>query len=419
MKILWFTNTPSLYDQGKHHYHGGGWIESLEELLGAREGIELGISFFHATDCKKVFRNKTTYYPIKRKNKNVHPLRKLKRNWSGEVDFPDLKLNVEEIISDFKPDVTHVFGTEGEFSQINSYVKSPVVYHIQGLINPVLNTYLPVNQSNFNFHLNRNYIANTIKGNNPAFDFKRFKNQAKREKKVLELTNFVMGRTHWDKMITKLYNPKVQYFHLDEVLRPNFYGVNQKSELKSNRTFQIISTLSPTVYKGIDVVLKTAQKLKELTNIDFQWEIIGLDKNAPLLKHFEKTEKINHQEVNIICRGRKHPKELVELLQKANVYVHPSYIDNSPNSVCEAQILGLPVIACDVGGVSSLIKHEVTGFLVPSNGVFEFVHYLKILNENKHLGNTIGKHAKEIAEIRHNREKIVRNLLNIYSHLNN
>ena len=50
MKVLWFTNTPSLYDQGKHHYYGCGWIESLEKLLENENNIDLGICFFHKTD---------------------------------------------------------------------------------------------------------------------------------------------------------------------------------------------------------------------------------------------------------------------------------------------------------------------------------------------------------------------------------
>ena len=48
-------------------------------------------------------------------------------------------------------------------------------------------------------------------------------------------------------------------------------------------------------------------------------------------------------------------------------YVHPSYIDNSPNSVCEAQVLGVPVVATDVGGVPSIVENGKTGWLVPAN----------------------------------------------------
>jgi hypothetical protein len=77
MKILWFTSTPSLYDQGKHDYHGGGWIESLEQLIKEREGIELAVSFFYKTDNEKVLENRTTYYPIFLKADTKNPFKKL------------------------------------------------------------------------------------------------------------------------------------------------------------------------------------------------------------------------------------------------------------------------------------------------------------------------------------------------------
>ncbi len=41
LKILWFTNTPLLYDSGKHVYYGGGWIESFEEIMQQQKDIEL------------------------------------------------------------------------------------------------------------------------------------------------------------------------------------------------------------------------------------------------------------------------------------------------------------------------------------------------------------------------------------------
>lgn len=414
MKILWFTNTPSLYDKSKHFYNGCGWVESLELLIKEKEEIELAVSFFHKSDNEKMIKNGTTYYPIFRPSKKTNTFKKLINNWKGEIEIRDLQKKIEKVISDFQPGLIQIFGTEGDFSQVQNYTQIPVIYHIQGLINPCLNTYLPINQSKFSFHLNFDYLANTIKGNNPAFDYKRFNNQALREKAVLIKAKYVMGRTHWDKMLVELYNPSVQYFHIDEVLRPLFYQIDTISK-QLNKEFKIISTLSPTVYKGIDVVLKTAKKLKELANFEFQWEIIGLEEDAVLLKHFEKTENIKHQEVNICCKGRKEPIEMIQLLQAADVFVHPSYIDNSPNSVYEAQILGLPVIACNVGGVSTLIKHEETGFLVPSNGVFEIFHFLHKLYSDENLKHNIGNNAKLSAKKRHNRENIVRDLLEVYS----
>ena len=419
MKVLWFTNTPSLYDQGKHHYHGGGWIESLEELIKEQKEIELAVGFFHKTDYAKVYKNGATYYPILRKAAKLNPFKSVLNNWTGRFEDRDLDNKFLNIINDFQPDIIQVFGTEGPFSRIQELTKIPVVIHIQGIINPCLNACYPINQSVWSFLLDKNYFFNNLIGSSPAFGKKRFAALAKREQNFLTKAKYVMGRTQWDEMLAKLYNPKVRYFHIDEVLRPVFYQVENAPRQRRKQQFKIIYTLSPTVYKGIDVVLKTAKQLKELTNFDFEWEIIGLEDNATLLKHFEKCEKINHHEVNIICKGRKSPIEMIEMMLQADVFVHPSYIDNSPNSVCEAQILGLPVIACNVGGVATLVEHEKTGFLVPSNGVFEFVHYLRQLKDDNNLRNKIGQQASYNALKRHNRDKIVTDLLKVYSKISN
>ncbi|MFN3998116.1 glycosyltransferase family 4 protein [Algoriphagus sp.] len=417
MKILWFTNTPSLYDQGHHHYHGGGWIESLEELVRDQKGIDLAVSFFHKFDKEKIVKNRTTYFPILRNPKIINPFKVIINNWRGRFEDHVFDNKFLKIINDFKPDVIHVFGTEGPFSKIQMLTKVPVVIHVQGVLNPCLNSYYPVNQSDWSFVFNTSYLFNNLIGNSPNFEKKRFSTKAKREQDFLSNAKFIMGRTNWDKMLAKLYNPNVQYFHIDEVLRPVFYQIEFISKQHPDKRFKIISTLSPTIYKGIDVILKTARQLKKLTNIDFQWEIIGLEKSSKLLKHFESTEKIMHQDVNIICRGRKKPEEMIELMQSTDVFVHPSYIDNSPNSVCEAQMLGLSVIACDVGGISTLVQDGETGFLIPSNGVFELTHYLIMLEGDKNLRKKIGQKAKHIALQRHNRDKIVADLLKVYSNL--
>jgi glycosyltransferase involved in cell wall biosynthesis len=417
VKVLWFSNNSTLYDQSENFYHGCGWIDSLQILLQKETGIELAIAFFHSEDKVKSVRDGVTYYPISKAGSRVNLLRKLINNWKGSIEVVNLKNDVKRILSDFDPDLVHVFGTEGAFSQIKTLTHIPVVYHFQGLINPILNTYLPINQSKYSFYLNFNYLLNNIKGNSPAFELKRFKNQAKRELSVLNSLNYVMGRTDWDKNILNIFNPDAVYFHINEVLRPVFYDDFSVKSNKMSATLRIVSTLSPTVYKGIDVVLKTAKVLMDLVDIDFQWEVIGLDANCQLVQHFEKIENIKHSDVNVVFCGKKPPAELVACLQSADIFIHPSYIDNSPNSVCEAQMIGLPVIACNVGGVSSIVEHGYSGILVPSNGVYEIIHYIKVLYSDLDLRDKIVKQAMFIAKKRHNRVDVVQNLLSAYEHI--
>ena len=413
MKVLWFTNTPSLYDQGNHIYHGCGWIESLEHILEQQQDIELAIAFFHSEDDQKQIRDRTTYYPIRRPAGRKHPFKLLKNNWFGNLTDEGDSSTIRNIVDDFKPDIIHVFGTEGPFTRIQENTDVPVVIHLQGLVNPSLNTYFPVGSSEVDFLTSREFLAKNILCSGPAFDAKRFAKQAERERITLERSRYVMGRTQWDSQIAKLYNPNVNYFHVNEMLRPAFYGTGRPKKRRT-KPLSIISTLSPTVYKGVDIVLRTAKQLKTFNQVNFRWQIAGLADDDRLLRHYERKEGICHREVGINCLGRKGPEDLVKLLQQCDVFVHSSYIDNSPNSVCEAQMLGLPVIASNVGGISSLIEHNKTGLLVPANGVFETVHYLHALADDRSFSERIGINAAELSEDRHNRDKIIHELKAAY-----
>ncbi len=414
MKVLWFTNTPSLYNQGQHFYHGGGWIESLEELIRHVDRVELGISFFHQTGSAKEVRGKVTYYPLHRRTGKKFPFITWVNNWKGKTDDKGVKEQLLKVISDFKPDIIHVFGTEDVFASIQTETKVPVVIHLQGLLNPYYNTYFGINQSSLNYVLDPRYLVRNILGNSPAFHAKRMKNQAMLEKNILKKARFIMGRTRWDEAVAKIYNPRTTYFHVEEVLRPAFYGQPyvQPSDVKGG--MQILSTLSSTVYKGVDVVLKAAQMLKEHVNEPFVWTVVGLPGDALLVKHFERTLGLYHKKVNVSFVGRKDPEELMTLLGKSHIFVHPSYIDNSPNSLCEAQMLGLPVIACAVGGVTSLIQHEQTGILVPSNGIYEIVYSIQSYIQDPEPFVQMGRRAREMAHARHDRNRIQKELLSVY-----
>jgi glycosyltransferase involved in cell wall biosynthesis len=52
------------------------------------------------------------------------------------------------------------------------------------------------------------------------------------------------------------------------------------------------------------------------------------------------------------------------VLGAADVFVSTSTLTNMSIPTCEAMVVGVPVVALDVGGTSEVVRHEETGLLV-------------------------------------------------------
>jgi len=108
---------------------------------------------------------------------------------------------------------------------------------------------------------------------------------------------------------------------------------------------------------------------------------------------------------------------LVNQLLCTDIYVHTAYIDNSPNSICEAQYLGLPIIATYVGGIPSLIENGLEGVLVPANDPYILTNEIMSLAIDRERQIKYSKNSRKRAIMRHNPKIILKDLLNIYNNL--
>ncbi|WP_431293729.1 glycosyltransferase family 4 protein [Pedobacter sp. P26] len=402
MKILWFTNTPSRYKVIKAGYNGGGWISSLEQEMSNNKEIELAVSFMHPDKIFKAKEGSVTYYPISISHSFFKKIK-------GEIfqDSQDKKevASFLEIINDFKPDIIHVFGSERSFGLISKYTDIPVVIHIQGILNPYLNAWFPPG-TNVLDYFRYNNLVQMLK----ILKFYRvFKHNSKREVEILSNCNYFLGRTDWDKAIVNIYSPLSKYFYCSEILRSVFYA-SEQWKVQKRKTIKLISTISKSDYKGYDVVLKTARLLKEIMGVEFEWNVYGIKE----YRFWERKLGFKSVEVNVNLLGVVSADQLVENILQSSIYVHPSYIDNSPNSVCEAQIIGIPVIAGNVGGMSSIIKDGISGILVPSNDPFTLAAKIIELNNDNNLCSEIGINARTIAMKRHNITDIVQQNMSVY-----
>jgi len=412
MRVLWLTQTPAgASELLKYKFPGTGWISSLQEHIKRTPNLTLGISFFHNSDEFKFENDDVMYYPIKLQDSSL----------TGKIyhrvtaNLYDSNINaLLKVVEDFRPDIIHLFGTETGMGEIISHTKIPVVTHLQGLINPYTYAWFPKGVSRWQVLLHSS-LKSMIVRTGYFFEHRFFRKRAVREEKIVASGKFFFGRTHWDRNFVRIYNKDFEYIHCEEMLRSGFYDAVWSDP--GNKELKIVTTVNPYLYKGVEIILDTARILKVKSKLKFTWHVIGIPSDHTLVKLIQKLRKGNFKDYNVSFLGSLNATEVLNELLGSDVYVHPSHIDNSPNSVCESMLLGMPVIAGNVGGVSSLIQHEKTGILYNSHDPFELAGRILEYTDDKETYIGYGGAARLVACERHNPGEIVNTVLSTYKRM--
>ena len=410
MKVLIISPSKGLYDSQSDGYNGVGWVASLQQYLEKEQDIELAMAFVTPAPLQKEKRGNTMYYPIHIPDRSG--LKKLYYYWQGykkDVFDKSIVILLKEVIEDFSPDIIHIFGTESNLGYIIGETDVPCVVHIQGILSTVLNVYFPLGLNVKSFVTPTNIREYWFR-NGIVFNYNRMVLAAEREKAFIRKSKYIIGRTEFDKQFSRLYNSDIKYFHVDEILRDEFYKC-AKWNFREGK-LKIVSTLSPTIYKGIDIVLKTASILKEC-DVDFEWTIIGINKINSIVSKIERYNNLLAEDLSVSFAGIRTAQEIVAILQESTIYVHPSYIDNSPNSLCEAQYIGMPTIATNVGGIPTIMNYQeefMESPIVPHSLASKIIslHQKIIRGEYESTLN-------HLAIQRHNPFVIIKKLKDVYS----
>ena len=102
---------------------------------------------------------------------------------------------------------------------------------------------------------------------------------------------------------------------------------------------------------------------------------------------------------------------------QSTMYVHTAYIENSPNSICEAQMIGIPIISTMVGGIATLVRNGVEGDLLPANDPWQLANAIVELAKDQSRMKSYSEHSRQHALERHNPDHILEQLLECYEDL--
>ncbi len=408
MKVLWFTNSPvSAAKKLNYEFVGEGWVSALENILSSEKEIKLGICCKGKVNNLNMFAiDKTNYFVVPFDTDNTKrflPTIKLKVNSKKNIDY------YIKVIKEFNPDIINIFGSENDYGLIIPLIKIPVVIHIQGNLT-VYNLKYFNNISKWDL-LRYAGIKELLRGNSLLHRFYFLERSAARERQIFSWCNYFMGRTSWDKKIVSVLSPYSKYYHCEEVIRNEFF--NYKWERNTNKEAKLVSIIRGNIYKGIDTVIETSRLLKDL-KFSFEWQIIGSDIVDKSPQVYEKKYRIRYSDINIKFLGKKNTQEVINILLDSDLFIHPSHIENSPNSICEAMVLGMPVIATGTGGTQNILCNELEGIIVQDGDPYAMAGAILELYHNKNMQDTYSQNAIKRARERHNGNRIVKELLSIY-----
>lgn len=407
IKTLWLCNLvlPDFCQEfAIKKQNTGGWMTGMLHALESESDIEVSLCFpiydwnrLKSGECRG-----HKYYTFLRS--------------SVDVCDENMILSFEQILEESCPDIIHIWGSEFAHATAmlqaceNKGIIDRAVIHIQGLISVYTKHYfadIPLKYLKLKDETGLNLEDKKAERD------KRGKCEIESIKKVKN----VIGRTDWDEACVKAINPSVQYYCCDEILRNIFYENVGVWNYDNCQRYSIFISQAYHPIKGFHYLLQ-ALPLIIREYPDAHVYVAGVDflntekKDSYALYIKEIIDKYCLNDT-ITFLGSLDERQMVEQYINANVFVLASTVENSPNSLNEAMMIGVPCVASYVGGIGSRMRMGEDGFLYPHDEPDLLAYYICKMFENedelcnRFSGNSSRRMAKLI-DPKENAEKNIR-----------
>ncbi len=370
MRVLWICNImlPRIAVQlGQEVNNKEGWITGMMEAVLAHnvsdseEAVQLGIAFPIAKGQEflqdALVINQDYDVPFYGFRENVLA--------ADQYDMA-MEEDMTKILEQFKPDIVHCFGTEypHTLAAIKCFGKPErTLVGIQGLCRVCAKGYL----ANLPRKVTKSVtFRDVVRRDTLPMQQQKFEDRGQWELASIQGTGHVTGRTHFDKYWVAKWNPKAEYHLMNETLRKEFYtGAWSLDTCNPHRLF---FSQGDYPLKGFHYMLLALPKILE-TYPDTEVYVAGnsllrgrgLKAKLKISAYGAYLEQLIAEyglEGKVHFLGRLTAAEMKEQYLKSHVFVCASSIENSPNSLGEAMILGVPVVTADVGGITTMITPE-------------------------------------------------------------
>ena len=343
---------------------------------------------------------------------------------SFHKDLPHIYLAQQENVfarelEDYQPDVIHIWGTEygHTLAMMRAAEKAGLldktIISIQGLCSVIAGHY----NEGVPYSVQRAYtFRDFVRRDNLLAQQKKFRIRGQYEVEALKMARHVMGRTQWDFACTARLNPERSYHFCNETLRqPFFEGSWQYAGCRKYRIFA-----SSCVYpvKGFHYLLEAFREVLKaypeatLAVPGSSFFTVSRLRQSGYQKYLAGLAAGLEDKIEFL--GDLNAEEMKQAYLNSHVFVMPSTIENSSNSLGEAMLLGMPCVASMVGGTKDLLTDEKEGFFYQSSAPYMLAYEIGKVFSMEEKAGELGQAARAHAARTHDPETNLKTLLSIY-----
>ncbi len=415
MRVLWLCNVipPMIAERlGMQGSNKEGWLSGLlsRVIRDEERGIKLGLCFPCEKDGLRGEADGIAYYGFY--EDTARPERYDTR----------LEGRLRKIVREFAPDIVHCFGTEypHTLAMTRAFQRAGrTLIGIQGLCFVYADAYMADLPERIR---RRRTLRDLLKRDDLRAQQEKFRIRGGYEKEALCGCGHVTGRTDWDREWTQAVNPAARYHFMNETLREIFY--RESWEFSRCEPFSIFLSQGNYPIKGLHYMLEALPEIlgaypqahvyvagDEIARFSTLKEKLKISNYG---KYLSELIRRKHLEGAVTFLGRLNAEEMLARYLKSHVFVSPSSIENSPNSVGEAMLLGMPVVSSDVGGVPNLLVSGREGLLYPSGDTRALTGSILTVFREEDRALAMGRAASLHARRTHDPDTNYRRLLEIY-----
>ncbi len=413
MKILWTVNLIPVNVATKIGVSSdvlGGWVESMAGKLKSFSDIELAV----ACKCENGESFETTIDGVKYFSVAYTP----------STPCEEIEKRFLQIVESFKPDLIHIEGTEFLHAKaalvVGEKLNIPTVTSMQGILNGQYN--YQCGQLQVDDLIFSKSLTNIFAGLLLHFrKTKWYKKRLTHERAVIESSKYILGRTTWDRAHSYSINPDARYYSCNRVLRAPFY--TEKWDILKTERHSIYVGNGYNALKGFHFVVEALpQLIREYPDVKVyvagHKPYTDNDKRVFFKKgygsYLKKLIGDLGVEDHIVFTGPLKAQQVAERLSKVNAYVLCSTVENSPNTLGEAMLVGTPCVAAYVGGVSDMAEDGKDALFYRNDDPALLAWNIKRIFDNDELALELSKNAQRRAEVTHSPQKNAEDLVNAY-----